>query len=214
MSQTIRVVIVDDHPLMRKGLAQLFAMEADMQVVGEATSGAEALPLVAAQKPDLVILDQNMAGMSGIETLKALRDTGCEAKIVMHTVSDNHEDVSKSLRGGADGYLLKDMEPESLIDAVREIMEGQITVSPQLASAMARALRGNESAAADIDSLTDREKQILKLIAEGHSNKLIGRKLDIAEATVKVHVKHLLKKLNMRSRVEAAIWVVRQRKPG
>lgn len=210
----IRIVIVDDHPLMRKGLVQLFALQEDMQVVGEAANGADALPLVAAEKPDLVVLDLNMAGMNGVETLKALRDAGCTARIVMHTVSDNHEDVSRALRAGADGYLLKDMEPESLVDAVHEIMDGQVTVSMQLTSAMARALRGNEQPPADMDALTDRERQILRLIAEGHSNKLIGRKLDIAEATVKVHVKHLLKKLGMRSRVEAAIWVVRQKKPG
>lgn len=210
----IRIVIVDDHPLMRKGLAQLFSIEADMTVVGEAPNGQEALAVCAAQKPDMVVLDLNMAGMNGIETLKALRDAGCSARIVMHTVSDNHEDVSRALRAGADGYLLKDMEPESLIDAVHEIMEGQVTVSMQLTSAMARALRGNDAPPADMGALTEREKQILRLIAEGQSNKLIGRKLDIAEATVKVHVKHLLKKLNMRSRVEAAIWVVRQKKSG
>lgn len=213
MTRKTRILIVDDHPLMRKGLSQLFNMEPDMEVVGEAASGAEALPMWQAQEPDLIILDLNMAGMNGIETLKALRDAGCQARIVVHTVSDNQEDVSRALRAGADGYLLKDMEPESLIDAVHESLDGQLTVSPQLSSAMARALRGNETAPADISSLTEREQQILRLIAEGQSNKMIGRKLDIAEATVKVHVKHLLKKLNMRSRVEAAIWVVRQRKP-
>lgn len=213
MTAQIRILIVDDHPLMRKGLTQLLAMEADMQVVAEAASGAEALTQVAAHRPDLVILDLNMAGMSGIDTLKALRDAGCQARIVMHTVSDNQEDVTRALRAGADGYLLKDMEPESLIDAVREILDGQVAVSPQLSGAMARALRGNEPPPAQLSSLTEREQQILRLIAEGHSNKVIGRKLDIAEATVKVHVKHLLKKLNMRSRVEAAIWAVRQKKP-
>ncbi len=210
----IRIVIVDDHPLMRKGLVQLFSLEPDMQIAGEASSGQEAISICAAQNPDLVVLDLNMAGMNGIETLKALRDADCMARIVMHTVSDNHEDVSRALRAGADGYLLKDMEPESLIDAVREIMEGQVAVSTQLTSAMARALRGNDAPPANIDALTDREKQILRLVAEGQSNKVIGRKLDIAEATVKVHVKHLLKKLNMRSRVEAAIWVVQQKKSG
>ncbi len=212
MTAQTRILIVDDHPLMRKGLTQLFAMEADLQVVAEAASGAEALTQVAAHQPDLVILDLNMTGMSGIDTLKALRDAGCQARIVMHTVSDNQEDVTRALRAGADGYLLKDMEPESLIDAVREILDGQVAVSPQLSAAMARALRGNEPPPAQLSALTEREQQILRLIAEGHSNKVIGRKLDIAEATVKVHVKHLLKKLNMRSRVEAAIWVVRQKK--
>lgn len=212
--KTIRVVIVDDHPLMRKGLAQLLSMEPDMEVAGEAASGADALPLCARLAPDLVLLDLNMAGMNGIETLKALRAAGSRAHIVMHTVSDSPDDVARALRAGADGYLLKDMEPEALVDAIRESLEGQVTVSPQLATAMARVIRGGEPAAIDLSSLTEREQQILRLIAEGHSNKVIGRRLDITEATVKVHVKHLLKKLNMRSRVEAAIWVVQRKKPG
>lgn len=216
-SNNIRIVIVDDHPLMRKGLAQLFAMEADMQVVGEAPDGRDAIRVCTEKKPDLVVLDLNMAGINGIDTLHALRAANCTARILMHTVSDNHEDVARALRAGADGYLLKDMEPESLIDAIREIMEGQVTVSAQLTTAMASALRGNAHGMSHdserapplkIDALTEREKQILQLIAEGRSNKVIGRQLDIAEATVKVHVKHLLKKLNMRSRVEVAIWVV------
>lgn len=212
MTAPIRILIVDDHPLMRKGLAQLIALESDMLVVGEAASGQEAVGFIAGEQPDLVILDLNMSGMNGIQTLKALRDAGCRARITMYTVSDNHEDLSRALRAGADGYLLKDMEPESLIDAIREILDGQVTVSPQLSSAMARALRDNASPSLDISSLTEREQQILQLIAEGQSNKRIARSLDIAEATVKVHVKHLLKKLNMHSRVEAAIWVVQQRR--
>lgn len=208
-----RILIVDDHPLMRKGLAQLLALEPDLEVIGELASGQEALDFVSMNKPEMVILDLNMSGMNGIQTLKALRDAGCQARITMFTVSDNHDDLSRALRAGADGYLLKDMEPESLLDAVREIIEGQVTVSSQLASAMARALRyNNESQAIDLASLTERERQILDLIAEGQSNKRIARQLDIAEATVKVHVKHLLKKLNMRSRVEAAIWAVQQKK--
>lgn len=213
MTAPIRILIVDDHPLMRKGLAQLIALESDMVVVGEAASGQEAVDfIIAGEQPDLVILDLNMSGMNGIQTLKALRDAGCNARITIYTVSDNHEDLSRALRAGADGYLLKDMEPESLIDAIREILDGQVTVSAQLTSAMARALRDNVASPLDISALTEREQQILQLIAEGQSNKRIARSLDIAEATVKVHVKHLLKKLNMHSRVEAAIWVVQQKR--
>ncbi|MFP5382981.1 MAG: two-component system response regulator NarL [Gammaproteobacteria bacterium] len=212
MNIRTRILIVDDHPLMRKGLAQLLSLEQDFNVIGEAASGQEALQFVQREKPDLVILDLNMAGMNGIQTLSALHDVGCTARIIVYTVSDNHEDLSRALRAGADGYLLKDMEPESLIDAIRETLDGQVTVSPQLTSAMARALRDNATPALDLSSLTDREQQILQLIAEGQSNKRIARSLDIAEATVKVHVKHLLKKLNMHSRVEAAIWVVQQRR--
>lgn len=212
MNIRTRILIVDDHPLMRKGLAQLLSLEQDFNVIGEAASGQEALQFVQREKPDLVILDLNMAGMNGIQTLSALHDAGCTARIIVYTVSDNHEDLSRALRAGADGYLLKDMEPESLIDAIRETLDGQVTVSPQLTSAMARALRDKAAPSLDISSLTDREQQILQLIAEGQSNKRIARSLDIAEATVKVHVKHLLKKLNMHSRVEAAIWVVQQRR--
>lgn len=213
-STPVRIVVVDDHPLMRKGLLQLLDLEPDLTVVGEAGSGPDALTLVAREQPDLVMLDLNMAGMNGIETLKALRERGCEARILVYTVSDNHEDVARALRAGADGYLLKDMEPEALIDAVREILEGQLTVSPSLSSAMARALRGQEPAPSNLDALTERERQILRLIAEGQSNKAIARRLEITDATVKVHVKHLLKKLSMRSRVEAAIWAVKHFEKG
>lgn len=212
MTDKTRILIVDDHPLMRKGLTQLLALEPDFTVIGEAASGQEALDFIRGDQPDLIILDLNMSGMGGIQTLAALRDAGCRARITMYTVSDNHDDLSRALRAGADSYLLKDMEPESLIDAIRETLDGQLTVSPQLTSAMARALRDNTQPPLDISSLTEREQQILQLIAEGLSNKRIARSLDIAEATVKVHVKHLLKKLNMHSRVEAAIWVVQQRR--
>lgn len=204
-----RVVIVDDHPLFRRGLAQLLAMDPSLQVVAEAESGRGLAALCAEQDPDLVLLDLDMKGVGGIEALRALKEQGCAARVVILTVSDQTEDLVAAIRAGADGYLLKDMEPEDLLDQVREALAGKVTVAPELAGALALALRGEavESARANAP-LTERERAILRCLSAGMSNKLIARELGIAEGTVKVHVKHLLKKLGFRSRLEAAVWAV------
>jgi len=150
-----------------------------------------------------------MAGMSGIETLKAIRDSGLDCRVVILTVSDNADDLVAAIRTGADGYLLKDMEPEDLLAAIDETLNGRTVISDRLNGLLARAIR--EEAAAkqrDAAALTDREREILQGLAHGLSNKLIARSLEITEATVKVHVKNLLKKLGFRSRLEAAVWAV------
>ncbi len=207
--QPATILMVDDHPLLRKGLNQLLAYEDDLQVVGEASSGQEAIELALKLEPDLITLDLNMQGMDGLETLKIMRDKGIDARIIMLTVSDNDEDVVESIRAGADGYLLKDMDPEDIIDKLREAALGKMVMSEKLTEILACALRKPERAGSRaLASLTSRELEILKLIAKGMSNKLIARELDISDGTVKVHVKHFLKKLNLRSRVEAAVWMV------
>lgn len=200
------ILLVDDHPMMRRGMRQLLELEDDLQVIGEAGNGEDALALVPQLAPELIMLDNNMPQLNGIETLKRLRQEGYAGKVLLFTVSDAEEDVRDALHHGADGYLLKDMEPEKLIQQVREVLAGDLVVSPALARVMAQALRP-QPAVAQVE-LTERERQVLKMIASGHSNKMIGRKLGITEGTVKVHVKNLLAKLGLRSRVEAAVWAL------
>ncbi|RFQ41554.1 two-component system response regulator NarL [Pseudomonas sp. ATCC 13867] len=202
-----RILLVDDHPMMRKGVIQLLEFEEDLRVVGEASSGEEALHMAAELEPDMILLDLNMKGMNGLDTLRAMRENGVDARIVVFTVSDDRNDVINVLRAGADGYLLKDMEPERLLEHIRQAATGQLTISPQLTQVLAQALRGDDRPKG-IEELTDRERQILRQLAHGYSNKMIARKLDITEGTVKVHVKRVLHKLGMRSRVEAAVWAV------
>ena len=204
-----KVIIIDDHPLFRKGAVDLVKMEGSLEFVGEAASGEEGIELALVQKPDLILLDLNMKGMDGLATLKALRKSGCEARIVMLTVSDDETDVVNSLRAGADGYLLKDMEPEDIVRELHRAGKGHIVLSDAISQLIALSLR-DEPAPKDVGEagLTSREGEILQLIAKGMSNKLIARELGIVEGTVKVHVKHLLRKLSLRSRVEAAVWAV------
>lgn len=204
------IMLVDDHPLLRKGLRQLLEFEDDLSVVAEASSGREAIAIASEDEPDLIILDLNMQGMDGLETLRALREAGVSSRIVMLTVSDSDEDVVLAISYGADGYLLKDMPPEDILNKIREAASGKMVISEQLTHILANAIRGNKNKTNLLAKLTSREHEILKLIAKGLSNKLIGRELDITDGTVKVHVKHILKKLELRSRVEAAVWMVNQ----
>jgi len=210
---TNTIIAIDDHPLFRKGVADLIALVDSLTLVGEAASGQEGLELAVELNPDLILLDMNMKGMGGIETLEAIKATDVDSRVIMLTVSDNEENVVAALRAGADGYLLKDMEPEDILDRLQAAASGQFVICDKLTELMAHALRGDAALKSPSKAgLTQREEQILKLIANGYSNKLIARKLDITEGTVKVHVKHLLKKLNLRSRLEAAVWVANSKK--
>lgn len=205
------ILLVDDHPLLRKGLVQLIEFEEDLKVIGEASSGKEAIAIAIEKDPDLIVLDLNMQGMDGLETLRALRETNISSRIVMFTVSDNDEDVVCAITQGADGYLLKDMDPEKMLENLKQAALGKIVISDKLTHILAGAIRGGNNTRPNLlASLTSREHDILKQIAKGLSNKLIARELDISDSTVKVHVKHILKKLNLRSRVEAAVWMVNQ----
>lgn len=210
-TEAASIMLVDDHPLLRKGLKQLIAMEVDMQVVAEASNGNDAIALASEHDPDLIVLDLNMQGMDGIETLKKLRDSGVTSRIIMLTVSDADEDVVAAITNGADGYLLKDMEPEQLLEQIHRAVTGKMVLSEAITEILATALRQPaKTPASQLNALTNREYEILSLIAKGMSNKVIARELDISDGTVKVHVKHLLKKLGLRSRVEAAVWMVNQ----
>jgi len=203
------VIVIDDHPLFRKGVADLIGMEPSLSLVGEAADGESGIRLAMETEPDLILLDLNMKGMDGIATLQRLRAADLDARVVMLTVSDSEEDVVAALRAGADGYLLKDMEPEDILACLQKATQGRLAISEQLTELLARALR-EEPRPQRIDEagLTPREEEILGLIAKGWSNKLIARDLALSVGTVKVHVKHVLKKLKLKTRVEAAVWAV------
>ncbi|APC10306.1 two-component system response regulator NarL [Providencia rettgeri] len=212
MNEKSTILLIDDHPMLRNGVKQLISLEPSLQVIGEAGDGKTGIQIAAEQDPDLILLDLNMPGMNGFETLDELRKRELSGRIILFTVSNYSDDLVNALKRGADGYLLKDMEPEELIVALKEAASGKLVVSPTLASVLAESLRDNTTQDENhIASLTPREADILELISQGLSNKMIARKLDIAESTVKVHVKHLLKKLNLKSRVEAAVWVLQQK---
>ncbi len=202
-----RLLLVDDHPMLRRGMSDLLSLEDDVKVVGEASDGQQALDFLAANEVDLVILDHNMPVLTGIETLKEIRARDIKAKVLLFTVSDSGNDVQEALKLGVDGYLLKDMEPELIIVDIRKILRGELVISPNLASILAQTLRA-PSVSAIAGSLTTRELEVIHMIAEGLSNKMIANKLDIAESTVKVHVKHILNKTGLRTRVDAAVWTV------
>lgn len=209
MSENTRVLVIDDHPLLRKGVCQLLELTDGFIVVGEAASGRDGIELAKQLDPDLILLDLNMKGINGLETLRTLRDMGVDSRIILLTVSNAPEDLIGAIRAGADGYILKDNDPDDILRLIGNAMQGQTAISPELASLLAAALR-EESMTEQRShaSLTERETAILKCLAAGKSNKLIARELDIMESTVKVHVRNLLKKLKFRSRVEAAVWAV------
>lgn len=202
------ILLIDDHPMLRTGVKQLVSMAPDITVVGEASNGEQGIELAESLDPDLILLDLNMPGMNGLETLDKLREKSLSGRIVVFSVSNHEEDVVTALKRGADGYLLKDMEPEDLLKALQQAAAGEMVLSEALTPVLAASLRANRATSdRDVSQLTPRERDILKLIAQGLPNKMIARRLDITESTVKVHVKHMLKKMKLKSRVEAAVWV-------
>ncbi len=203
------VLVVDDHPLVRKGIAQLLAMDPALALVGEARDQAEALAAVARLKPALVLLDLNLAGTSGLDTLRVFRARWPQIPVLVLTVSDAEEDLVAALKGGAAGYLLKDMEPEDILRDIHRALHGDVVLSPRLAPVLARAFGpGSRRAEGDGISMSDRERQIVRRVAQGKSNKLVARELGIAEGTVKVHIKRILRKLTLHSRVDIAVWAI------
>ncbi len=209
MIDTTNVLVIDDHPLFRRGVSQLLSLEPGFRLVAEAASGQEGLELAKQHEPDLILLDLNMKNMNGIETLRAMREAEIDARIIILTVSNAPEDLISAIRAGADGYILKDNDPADMLALICEAMNGQTAISPELTSLLATALR-HETVVENRSHvhLTERESAILKCLAVGKSNKLIARELEIMESTVKVHIRNLLKKLKFRSRVEAAVWAV------
>ncbi|MFV0449212.1 MAG: response regulator [Vibrio sp.] len=197
----IKVMLVDDHPLIRRGINQLLSLEDEFDVIAEASNGTEAVALAHAEEPDLILLDLNMKGMSGLDTLQALRTDGCSSTIVILTVSDSAADIEALVKAGADGYLLKDTEPDELVELLKQAALGEKVYS----SVVAKYLRERKHYSDVFDSLTERESQILGEVAKGYRNKQIADNLFISEATVKVHMKSLLKKLAVPSRTAATV---------
>lgn len=210
----MKVLLIDDHALFRIGLSELLERR-QIEVVAAVGDTREGIELVLARQPDVVLLDMRMPQMTGIEVLRELRAASQEMPIVMLTTSREERDVIDSLQGGAQGYLLKDMEPDDLIRALQQIVDGTTVVAPELAPILARAVQGDgASAEAEkptvLADLTPREREILCHLAAGESNKVIARKLGISDGTVKLHVKAILRKLDVHSRVEAAVIAVEQ----
>lgn len=210
----MRVLLVDDHTLFRSGLETLLERH-NIEVVAATGDGRDGMRLALDIQPDIVLLDMRMPDMNGLEVLRALRNAGMKSPIVMLTTSNEERDLVECLRNGAQGYLLKDMEPGELVNALRDIQSGRTVVAPELAGVLARVVQGGEAAEPErqdtpFSDLTPRELDILCLLAEGQSNKVIARNLGISDGTVKLHVKAVLRKLNVHSRVEAAVMAVEQ----
>ena len=209
--EKIRILLSDDHPLFRSGMKLLLQRQKDIEVVGEASDGAECVKLAKKLKPDMILLDLNMEGVDGLEALPLLKKEIPEACVLMLTVSEDANDLVEALKLGASGYLLKNIDTEFLLDSIRRAANGESVMSPQIAANLANAIRSEKKMAeekADVPHLSPRESQIIQLIAKGSSNKEIARSLDIAESTVKIHVQGILRKLNLTSRVQAAIYAI------
>ncbi len=203
---TIRILLIDDHPLFRKGVAQLVRDDEELELAGEASDGETAVAMADAVDADLILIDLHMRAMNGIATLRALKALGVRGRCVMLTMSDNELDVLEAMRAGADGYLLKQLEPEELCQRIKQSVRGAVVLEDKVAGLLAHAL--NAPPAIQHAGFTEREREILCVLADGHSNKQIARLLGISDATVKVHIKHLLRKLNVSSRLEAAVWAL------
>ncbi len=198
----IRVLIVDDHSVVRRGIAAIIDMEDDAIVVGQAGDGAEAIDLWRKLQPDVVLMDLRMPGLDGVEAIRRIRAEDAEAGIIVLTTFDHDEDIYAGLRAGAKAYLLKDVEPEELFRCIRAVHAGEAYLQPKVAAKLAQRVQE--------EPLTEREEQILKLLAEGKSNRAIGEVLHITESTVKSHMKSLFVKLDVTSRAEAISLAARR----
>ena len=209
----LRVMIVDDHTLFRSGLSELLERRG-IEVCAAVGDGEEGCRLAAELAPDVVLLDLRMPELDGLSVLERIAALGLGCAVVMLTTSSDERDLVTSLRSGARGYLLKDMEPEQLVDALVAVTEGETVVAPEMTSVLAKVVKGGtvDSGRPDrFSSLTPREFEILRHVSEGQSNKEIARDLGITDGTVKLHVRSILRKLEVRSRVEAAVIAVEER---
>ncbi len=218
----IQLLIVDDHSLFRRGLKALLSQDDRFDVACEAADVGEALRCVNQKQPDLILLDNHLPGVRGIDAIPSLKEAAPGCRVLMLTVSEDENDLSAALRSGADGYLLKTVESDQLCDAIVKVLEGESIVSPEMLTKLLTMFRNQPASAPEqsvatpatrtgnegLALLSAREREILCLIARGDSNKLIARELDIAETTVKIHVQHVLRKLNLSSRVQAAVYAV------
>ncbi|MEU8268768.1 response regulator transcription factor [Sphaerisporangium sp. NPDC049002] len=204
----IRVLIADDHPVVRQGLRTFLELQDDLEIVGEAADGAEAVALVASLSPDVLLLDLKMPVLDGLGALRELSGRGLHVRVIVLTSVSDRGDVAPAMRSGASGFLYKDVDPAALVQAIRSVHGGQVLLAPEAAEAM---LTGAEEPAghAPIAVLTEREREVLALIASGRSNREIARALVVAEKTVKTHVSNVLMKLGVQDRTQAALYAVR-----
>jgi len=217
-SEPIRTLIVDDHALFRRGLEIVLVTEPDIEVVGEASDGAEAVQKAVESLPDVVLMDVRMPRSSGIEACRQIKEIAPSAKIVILTMSDEEEDLFEAIRAGASGYLLKDIPLDQVAEAVRSVHGGQSLISPPMAgkllsefAALARRDEDERPQQVPAPKLTDREMQVLKLVARGMNNRDIAKALFISDNTVKNHVRNILEKLQIHSRMEAVMVAVREK---
>jgi DNA-binding NarL/FixJ family response regulator len=212
----IRVLIVDDHALFRRGLEMVLEQEDDVEVVGEAGDGAEAIEKAQELMPDVVLMDVRMPRRSGIEATQTIKDLIPHAKILMLTISDEEADLYDAIKAGANGYLLKEISIEEVANAIRSVAQGQSLISPSMASKLLNEFatmvkRADEKQQVPTPRLTEREMEVLKLVAKGHNNRDIAKELYISENTVKNHIRNILEKLHLHSRMEAVVYAVREK---
>ncbi len=209
MSSMTRIILVDDHTLFRKGLAELLEQSGSIEVSAFTGNPDEVESLLRAHRPDVLILDLNMPGTDGITLMQKLRSEGFALPVLILTLSEAEDDLARALRAGANGYLLKSMEPDEVVDAIQRAQRGETVVAPAMTAKLVKLYdQKGQDASSLLDALTPREREILSHLARGESNKAIARTLDISHDTVKLHVRHILAKLNLSSRVEAAVFAV------
>lgn len=206
MSGGIRVFVVDDHALFRRGLVSLLAEMEEFQVVGESSNGADALESIPVIAPDVILLDINMPGMSGVETLSALRHKGMETPVLMLTISQQEDDLVGAIRAGASGYMLKNMEPESLRQRIKQVVAGESVLAPEVTEQVFGMVRSGKLGVTRL--LSEREVQTLRLLSHGSSTSQIAERMSISENTVKTHIRNILAKLEVGSRTEAVAKAV------
>jgi two-component system nitrate/nitrite response regulator NarL len=207
----ISVLLVDDHALFRSGIRSLLQRQPEFTIVGEAPDGVEGVKRARQLRPDVVLLDLNMPGISGVETLQLILQDNPACKVLMLTVSEEAQDLGHAMRAGASGYLVKNIETDYLVRAIRRAAAGDKVVAEAMTGKLVAQLTSGPPPArpaSDLDKLTPRERDILGHLARGDSNKAIARSLDLAESTVKIHVQNVLRKLKLASRVQAAVFAV------
>ncbi|MCH8007921.1 MAG: response regulator transcription factor [Chloroflexi bacterium] len=207
----IRVLIVDDHAVVRQGLKAFLRVQDDIEFVGEAANGDEAVTQARSVQPDVILMDLVMPGMDGVETMRQLSAAGVDSKVIVLTSFAEDEQVLAAVKAGAAGYLLKDVQPQELGNAIRTVHAGDAQLHPSIASKLMREVAAAGSRHKDADALTARELDVLKALARGMSNKEIAAELGVAEKTVKTHVSSILRKLQVADRTQAALYAVRER---
>ena len=214
MSLPIRVILVDDHSLCRSGLTELLELRGGMRVLGATGQPEQVLALLREQVPDILVLDLRLAQTDGLSVLRAVRTEGFEVPAVILTMSTAEDDLAAALRAGVRGYLLKDMEPDEVIEAIGRAARGELVVAPAMAVRLAQMWQNDQKGSVkrdQVSSLTEREREVLEHVARGKSNKVIAQALDISHNTVKLHVRHIMAKLDLNSRVEAAVFAFEHR---